>query len=102
MDIIHELGNVVATKNLYNYVEENEFFNTFVRYCLSLYVSGDWGALPKNVWEENDISVKSGGRIFASYPIPKELQKDIVEEDRVLIITDEDRSTTTIAFPSEL
>jgi hypothetical protein len=54
--------------------------------------SGDWGNVPPEDAEENDLSVVSGYRILSSYP---------VGEDRIWIITEADRSCTTLLLPSE-
>lgn len=96
-----ELGNIVATARLHDYMSESEFFNMFVGFCLSLYISGNWGKLDPEDWKLNDESVESGERILASYPIPYELQKEVGGEEKIWIITEWDRSVTTILFPDE-
>ena len=54
--------------------------------------SGDWGNVPPEDAEENDRSVINGNRILSSYP---------VGEDRIWIITEADRSSTTLLLPDE-
>lgn len=98
---LFELGNIVATARLHDYMSENNFFNMFVGYCLSLYATGNWGKLDPEDWALNDESVKTGERILASYPIPYELQKELEGEEKIWIITEWDRSVTTILFPDE-
>ena len=55
--------------------------------------SGDWGNVPPGDAEENDRSVKNGWRILSSYPLN--------EEQNIWIITEADRSVTTLLLPEE-
>ena len=61
---------------------------------LARHASGDWGELDECDRRENERSVKNGWRILSSYPIGKDGEK-------VWVITEADRSSTTILFPSE-
>ena len=54
---------------------------------------GDWSEMDKQDQEANSIAIKSGARLFASY--------DVTAADRVWIITEADRSSTTILLPSD-
>lgn len=54
--------------------------------------SGDWGNVPPEDAEENDLSVVNGNRILSSYT---------VGDDRLWIITEADRSSTTLLLPDE-
>jgi len=54
--------------------------------------SGDWGELDAHDRRENELSLKYGWRVLSSYP---------VEEGRVWIITEADRSYTTLLLPEE-
>ena len=53
---------------------------------------GLWGDVPPEDAQENDFSVLNGFRVLSSYQIAGE---------RVWIITEADRSCTTLLFPSE-
>ena len=86
MAITFGLGNVVATKYVWELIEENEKFSQFVTICLSRYIA-------------NDEAVRNGERLLASYIIPLEVEE--VFEDRLWIITEWDRSTTTLLFPGD-
>ncbi len=59
---------------------------------LSRHASGDWGELDAHDVRENERSVKHGWRVLSSYP---------VGEGRVWVITEADRSVTTILLPGE-
>jgi len=59
---------------------------------LDRHAGGDWGEVDKGDWELNDQSVVQGTRILSSFR---------TNGDRVWIITEADRSATTILLPSE-
>ena len=59
---------------------------------LSRHVCGDWGEICADDKAENQLSIKQGFRILSAYTIAGEL---------VWIITEADRSATTLLFPSE-
>ena len=59
---------------------------------LSRHASGDWGELDAHDRRENEISLKHGWRVLSSYP---------VAEKKVWIITEADRSVTTILLPED-
>jgi len=94
-----ELGRVVATKALWEMMESNGEFKTFVSGCLSRYILYDWGDTCPEDWESNNYAVKNGERVLAVYNIPDEIEETF--EDRIWIITEWDRSVTTLLFPSD-
>ena len=53
---------------------------------------GIWGDVPPEDAQENDFSVLNGFRVLSSY---------LIANERVWIITEADRSSTTLLFPSE-
>ena len=61
---------------------------------LARHASGDWGELDAQDRRENQRSLKNGWRVLSSYPIGESGQK-------VWVITEADRSCTTILLPSE-
>ncbi len=54
--------------------------------------SGDWGNVPAEDARENEFSVRHGFRIVSSYRVAGE---------RLWVITERDRSATTLLLPSE-
>lgn len=54
---------------------------------------GDWGDLPEGDREQNALSVVAGRRVLSSYPLGGEV--------KVWVITEADRSTTTLLLPEE-
>ncbi len=60
---------------------------------LERHQSGDWGDVPPEDARENDFSVRHGFRIVSSYRV--------AGEERLWVITEADRSATTLLLPSE-
>lgn len=88
-----ELGMLVTTHGVNDFIHEH-FENTFYVYeCLGRYRECDWGEMCAEDKEMNDLALKDGGRIFASY------EKEGMP--KLWIITEWDRSVTTVLFPSE-
>jgi hypothetical protein len=60
---------------------------------LRRHISGDWGELSEDDVKENEMSVQEGFRLLSSYRT--------VKGQKIWIITEADRSATTILLPSE-
>lgn len=56
--------------------------------------SGDWGDVDEHDWEANTLAVDDGGRILSVYHADS-------NGERFWVITEADRSVTTVLFPSE-
>jgi len=87
------LGQLVMTRGVNGLVADDEAFAKFVTKSLSRHVKGDWGELSDEDREENDLSIKEGFRILSAY--------ESGELPKIWIITERDRSVTTILFPDE-
>lgn len=106
---ITDLGQLVATRAVDDLKESNKEFNEFLKNCLGRYLNNDWGDLEEDDKQMNDEAVKSGeDRILASYKFPDNASwaDDALnmyggKENRIWIITEWDRSVTTILFPGE-
>ena len=61
-------------------------------HLLSRHAAGDWGELDAHDRHENGLALKHGRRLLSSYPIG---------EQRVWVITEADRSCTTILLPED-
>lgn len=90
-----ELGLTVLTRGIADRMGTDMIFNSFVYTCLEKYMGGDWGDLDDEDKQVNEDALKYGERIFAAYIF----QKDT--DEKIWIITEWDRSVTTILFPSE-
>ena len=64
---------------------------------LERHLAGDWGDLDEADKQTNNQALKHGDRLFSSY----DLHDDADGETRLWIITECDRSVTTLLFPSE-
>ena len=83
------LGQVVATPAVVEHLERHgvnasEYLNRHMR--------GDWGEVPQDDAAENEFAVTRRLRLLSSYTIAGE---------RVWIITEADRSSTCLLYPSE-
>lgn len=91
-----ELGQIVATRNVHDLMSANLHFRQFVFACMNRYTGCDWGELCEEDALQNDEAVKNcNDRILAAYKYPEN------SEWKIWIITEWDRSVTTILFPNE-
>jgi hypothetical protein len=60
---------------------------------LARHVSGDWGELPVEDIAANELALLTGKRLLSSYALPG--------DGKVWVITEADRSSTTILLPNE-
>ncbi len=74
--------------------EALERANMSARDLLLRHQSGDWGELSDDDRAENELSVTEGFRILSAYELPGTGEK-------VWLITEADRSATTLLLPSE-
>lgn len=89
-----ELGQLVVTRAVADRMQTDEKFTRFVQISLGRYINCDWGSMTNENKAMNDIAVKSGeDRIHAAY-----MNK---AGDKIWIITEWDRSVTTVLFPSD-
>ena len=87
--MIFSLGNVVATPGAME-LFAGEVWK--IELFLIRHSSGDWGDVDKEDVAENDLSVKKGFRVLSSYEY---------RGVTFWIITEADRSVTTILLPDE-
>ena len=81
------LGHVVATRNALSTLTPEEIAAAITRHA-----SGDWGEVGAEDWAENELSLKEGFRLFSVYR---------ARDQKFWIITEADRSATTILLPSD-
>ena len=86
---LFSLGQVVATPAALSLLEKLK--RTPAEF-LRRHQSGDWGDLCKDDLQANDDALKHSDRIFSSYTI---------DDDKIWIITEADRSSTCILLPEE-
>ena len=83
------LGRVVATQEALRIMAEA---GEDPLYFLARHATGDWGELCSRDRRENELSLRHGWRVLSSYT---------VGDAKVWVITEADRSATTILLPEE-
>jgi hypothetical protein len=85
-----DLGRIVATPGA---IEALELAGETPARFLHRHIAGDWGDLDEHDRAENDLSAREGFRLLSAYKLR--------DGTRIWIITEADRSSTTILLPSE-
>jgi hypothetical protein len=84
------LGRIVATPGAIEALSNaEEEATTYLR----RHAAGDWGDLCREDIEENELSLEQGFRLLSAYRL--------TDLEKIWIITEADRSVTTILLPSE-
>jgi hypothetical protein len=93
-----QLGKTVQTQGIAHTTQNDPVFAHNIQAIFSRYCKGDWGDLCDDDKKMNDDAVTMGNdRILASYNVPT-AQADT---KKVYIITEYDRSVTTVLFADE-
>lgn len=91
------MGQLCLTNGVNDLAFESTQFAEFLCRSMSRYITGDWGDISDDDKMSNDEAVASGDdRIFAAYKYDDEHP-----DWKIWIITEWDRSVTTILFPRE-
>ncbi len=84
------LGQIVATPGALEAIEDSgQNPSDF----LSRHAQCDWGSVSPGDWRLNDEALKDGTRVLSAYAT--------LRGSKLWIITESDRSTTTILLPEE-
>ena len=84
------LGQIVATPGALSALEEaGESPGIFIK----RHVTGDWGEVDEHDQQDNELSVEHGFRLLSAYTLSN--------GTKIWIITEADRSSTTLLLPSE-
>lgn len=96
-----KLGKLVMTRGVNDRVAEDIQFSKFALDSLRRHARGDWGDMSKEDKEENELALRQGNlRVFSSYALPANIHTE-QQVPKIWIITEADRSATTILFPEE-
>ena len=87
---LFDLGQVVGTPGALRALDEAQ--QGPVEF-LARHVTGDWGEVCEEDAAENELSVRQGFRILSAYRLCTGV--------KIWVITEADRSTTTLLLPSE-
>ena len=82
------LGQIVATRQAHNKLTTRDLNEALIRH-----LEGDWGHVCESDGQQNDSAVDYGGRIMSEYCSSNGV--------RFWVITEYDRSVTTILLPSD-
>ena len=82
------LGRICATRGAYDLLPPEDVMAALGRHLL-----GDWGEVGPEDWKQNDEALEDGSRLLSSY--------DDRNGVRFWIITECDRSLTTVLLPKE-
>lgn len=91
MKALFSLGRVVATPGA---LKELETLGVTPLSLLDRHIAGDWSDMEKEDQRANKQALKEGSRVFSSYKLPPDSTK-------IWVITEADRSITTILLPEE-
>lgn len=91
--MLFDVGKVMATRGVSDLLGKDRKFekfvgNSFIRHC-----NGDWGDLCDEDKNANIYALNHGERLFSKYNYNKDIS--------IYIITEWDKSVTTILFPEE-
>jgi len=85
-----EVGGMCATPGALAALEAAE--QTALEFLVR-HEAGDWGEVGPEDWAENELSVREGFRILSAYTLKTGI--------KIWVITEADRSVTTILLPEE-
>ena len=87
------LGQLVVTRGINNFLSSNKEFAKQVMLSLRRHVAGDWGDVCDEDRVANEVALRDGGRLFSVYKSEG--------MPTIWVITEWDRSVTTILFPAD-
>lgn len=89
---LFSLGQCVMTPGAQEALSDHNISATSL---LQRHIIGDWGTLDAPDTKANNNALRNGYRLFSSYPLGED--KNI----KIWVITEHDRSATTLLLPSE-
>jgi hypothetical protein len=92
------LGQLIMTRSISDVIAWNPRFSRFVLGSLKRHANADWGDVSENDKKANDDDLTTGGRLFSVYKLSVGTG---VDAEKIWIITEANRSATTVLFPSD-
>lgn len=86
-----KLGTIVCTRGIAEYTKKDEF-RVGIEKCLTRHATGDWGNICDEDKKTNEEGLKYGYRLMSVYNVYGTV---------IWIITEADRSVTTVLLPEE-
>lgn len=93
------LGRILLTEKVDKKMKEDESFRNFVMASLGKHADCRWGNVSAEDRQKNDEALATGERVLSVYVRSGKKKDD--GDGRIWIITEADRSSTTILFPDE-
>ena len=90
--VYFDLGREVVTPGIYGAMNASKKFTAEIVHAMRLFCLGNWGRMSEEDKEINELALREGGRLMGAYKTCK---------GKIWIITEADRSVTTILFPDE-
>lgn len=92
---LFDLGRVVFTAAVDAHCKQNPIarYGAVIE-VLTRHASGDFGDVVAEDWQANEQAVDEGYRVFSAY-------KGTALGDKVWVITEADRSATTVLYPED-
>lgn len=87
-----ELGNIMMTEGIIDKCDKDEDFLPFITSAIQSHKDCDWGVVCGEDWYANNIALKEGKRLISKYTH---------FDTTIWVITEADRSVTTILLPEE-
>jgi hypothetical protein len=91
-------GQIVATRGVYDLACQNPDFAKFIQKSLNRHIKCDWGDVDGEDKQANNQALKQGTRLLSAYDDERFPKNGAAT---IWIITEADRSVTTILFPDE-
>jgi len=85
-------GTIVFTRGVLHLAADGKVGIRRIAELLNRHSKGDWGEVSPEDAKENDLSVSQGFRVLSAYT---------VNDIKLWIITEADRSATTVLLPEE-
>ena len=85
-------GNIYMTRGIAEMISADSGFALFVQKSLVRHFAGDWGVVDQADAEANNYAIAVGDRILSAY---------MLNDIKIWIITEGDRSASTVLFPQE-
>ena len=98
INAVFSTGQIVATRGVYDLACQNPDFAKFVQKSLNRHVKGDWGDVDEEDKQTNDQALIQETRLLSTYNDDRFPKNGVAT---IWIITEADRSATTILFPDE-
>ncbi len=95
-------GQIAMTPGIQALADDGVNVQALLLRVLRRHLAGDWGLVPPADARENNLALTAGFRLMSVYLIDESLPEDGRDAgEKVWVITEADRSVTTVLLPSE-